>query len=281
MAAITILVISWVLGAFAQSPHSIPGFHYIGCSSIDVTCFGEPVSFPDGCVTPEACQKACEGFQMAALLNEECRCGNDNAAITPQDESMCDHNCENNPLLGCCGNSCPQENPGVANVYGKEPALEQYTAASSPRTAEASSSVSTAAPVPVSSQLVTPAGAAPEPQSQSTALPVSQSTAAQSSEPCSTSQPPQYQTAQGQAPEPQAYETSIADAAQASASDSATSAPAIPQYETTMVTKAAPTNKPYGESPIPSQVPGSDSAPVCLPSFSSIGGLALIAVMIM
>lgn len=70
MTAITILVISCVLGAFAQSTHSISGFHYNGCSSIDISCFGEPVTFPDGCVTPEACQKACEGFQLAALLNE-------------------------------------------------------------------------------------------------------------------------------------------------------------------------------------------------------------------
>ncbi|XWW97535.1 hypothetical protein V2A60_005519 [Cordyceps javanica] len=279
MAAITILVISWVLGAFAQNPHSIPGFHYIGCSSIDLSCFGAPIVFPDGCVTPEACQKACEGFEVAALLNEECRCGHDLSAITPQDEGMCDHACDNNPLLGCCGNSCPQDNPGIANVYGKEPVLEQYTAAPNSETTEVSSPVSTAAPV--SSQLVTPVGPAPEPQSQSTALPVSQSASTQSSEPCPPDQPLPYQTPKGQAPEPQAYETSSVDAVEASASQSATSAPAIPQYETTLATKAAPTNKPYGESPIPSQVPGSDSAPVCLPSLSSIGGLALIAVMIM
>lgn len=70
MNSITIVVISWVLGAFAQSPHSIPGFQYSGCSSIDLSCFGDPIVFPDGCVTPEACQKACEGSLFAALLNE-------------------------------------------------------------------------------------------------------------------------------------------------------------------------------------------------------------------
>lgn len=295
MTAITILVISWVLGAFAQSPHSIPGFKYTGCSTIDISCFGDPIIFPDGCVTPEACQRACEGFQFAALLNEyiffplmfrsisnifrECRCGNDSSAVTSQDESKCDHACQNNPLIGCCGNSCPEENPGTANVYGKEPALQQYTSAPNPATTDASVSLSSAAPV--SSHLVTAAGPAPEPQSQSTALPVSQSAVTQTSEPCPPPQPSQYQTADGQAPEPQVYETSIADAAQATKSGSSTSAPAIPQYESTLATKAAPTNKPHGESPVPSQVPGSDSAPICLPSFSSIGGLALIAVMMM
>ncbi|OAA39542.1 twinfilin-1 [Beauveria brongniartii RCEF 3172] len=279
MVAIPLLVISWVLGAFAQSPHSIPGFQYIGCSSIDLSCFGNPIIFPDGCVTPEACQKACEGFQFAVLLNEECRCGNDSTAISSQDESMCDHFCENNPLVGCCGNSCPDENPGIANVYGKEPVLAQYTAAPNAATTESSSSLSTAAPV--SSQLITPAGPAPEPQSRSSALATSQSAATQSSEPCQPAQPSQYQTAQGPAPEPQAYSTSEVDALQITAPGPSGSVPAVPQYETTMSAKAAPTNKPYGESPVPSQVPGSDSATVCLPSFSSIGGLAIIAVMMM
>ncbi|KAM3515287.1 hypothetical protein MY11210_001028 [Beauveria gryllotalpidicola] len=279
MVAIPILVISWVLGAFAQSPHSIPGFQYTGCSSIDLSCFGDPIIFPDGCVTPEACQKACEGFLFAVLLNEECRCGNDSTAISSKDESMCDHACQNNPLLGCCGNSCPDENPGIANVYGKEPVLAQYTAAPNAATTESSSSLSTAAPV--SSQLITPAGPAPEPQSQSSALAASQSATTQSSEPCLPTQPSQYQTAEGPAPEPQAYRTSNADALQATAPGPSGSVPAVPQYETTMSAKAAPTNKPYGESPVPSQVPGSDSASVCLPSFSSIGGLAIIAVMMM
>ncbi|KAJ3474841.1 hypothetical protein NLG97_g9671 [Lecanicillium saksenae] len=277
MNAIAILVISWVLGAFARNSHNIPGFQYIGCSSIDLSCFGDPVVFPDGCVTPEACQKACQGSLFAALLNEECRCGNDSSAITPKDDSLCDHTCQNNPLLGCCGNSCPQDNPGIANIYGKEPPLEKYTAPNA-ATTDASASLSSSAPV--NSQLVTPAGPAPEPQRQSSALAVSQSGTTQAGEPCPTAQPSQYQTADGQAPEPKAYETSTADAVQATTSDCTTSAPAIIQYETTMATKAAPTNRPYGESPIPSQVPGSDSAPVCLPSFSSIGGLALIAVMI-
>lgn len=191
---------------------------------------------------------------------------------------MCDHACQNNPLLGCCGNSCPQDNPGIANVYGKEPSLEQYTAAN-PVTTQAPASLSS--PAPANSQLVTPTGPAPEPQALSSALAVSQTAATQSSEPCPPAQPSQYQTAEGQAPEPQSYKPSSADAVQATTSDCSTSAPAIPQYETTMATKAAPTNRPYGESPIPSQVPGSDSAPVGLPSFSSIGGLALIAVMMM
>lgn len=181
-------------------------------------------------------------------------------------------------MLGCCGNSCPTDNPGIANVYEKEPPLEQYTAPNAVTT-EASQSASTAAPV--SSQLITPAGPPPEPLSQSTALPVSQPAPSQSDEPCPPPEPSQYQTAEGPAPEPQNYETSTADAVQASTTDCPTSTPDIPQYETTMATKAAPTNKPYGESPVPSQVPNSVSSPGHLPSFSSIGGLAFIAVMMM
>lgn len=215
---------------------------------------------------------------ISSNLSRQCRCGNDSTAITSQDESKCDHACQNNPLLGYCGSSCPEENPGTANVYGKEPPLEQYTSTPNPATTDASASVSSA--TPVSSQLVTPTGPAPEPQSQSTALPVSQSASTQTSEPCPPAQPSEYQTADGQAPEPQTYVTSIADAVQATSSGSSSSAPAIPQYESTMATKAAPSNKPH-ESPVPSQVPGSDSAPICLPSFSSLGGLALIAVMMM
>lgn len=194
---------------------------------------------------------------------------------------MCDHACLNNPALGCCGNSCPQDNPGTANVYEKDLALEQYTAPNAVTTS--ATQAPSSAPIPVNSQLVTASGPAPGVQSQSTVDAVSQSASTQSSEPCTSSPPAQYQTPEGQAPQPKAYETSISivDAVQATTTDISTSAPNIPQYESTMATKAAPSNHPYGEAPVPSQVPGSDSAPGGLPSFSSLGGIALIAVMIM
>lgn len=70
MAAITILVVTSAVAALAQIPHSIPGFSYKGCSVIDLSCFCDPINLPDGRVTPEACQSACEGYQYAALLNQ-------------------------------------------------------------------------------------------------------------------------------------------------------------------------------------------------------------------
>lgn len=70
MAAITILVLTCAAAALAQSPHSSSGFDYKACSTIDISCFSDPVDLLDGLVTPEACQAACQGYQFAALLNQ-------------------------------------------------------------------------------------------------------------------------------------------------------------------------------------------------------------------
>ncbi|PHH80742.1 hypothetical protein CDD82_1533 [Ophiocordyceps australis] len=106
------------LGVLAQTTHVSPSFTYVGCSKVDLSCFGSPVVMPDGRITPEACQAACKGHHFAALFPDACRCGDDVKAVTPVDESVCNYGCMGDGNLGMCGSVCPAEGPGIANVYG-------------------------------------------------------------------------------------------------------------------------------------------------------------------
>lgn len=53
--------------ALAQASYSGSSFTYWGCASVDAAGFSEPIVFPDGSLTPEACQAACEGQLFAAV----------------------------------------------------------------------------------------------------------------------------------------------------------------------------------------------------------------------
>ncbi len=63
-----------VLAAFAAlsqaSPDCSEGFTYHGCAVVDLNSLGNPLVFTDGVLSPEACQKACQGYQLAALFPE-------------------------------------------------------------------------------------------------------------------------------------------------------------------------------------------------------------------
>lgn len=52
----------------AQSDHANDGFAYQGCSSVDMSCFTQPVFLNGGPLTPEMCQQACQGHRFAALF---------------------------------------------------------------------------------------------------------------------------------------------------------------------------------------------------------------------
>lgn len=70
MAVALVLVILGVANVLAQFDHSTSAFTYHGCSSVNVSCFGSPIVFSDGRLTPEACQAACLGHHFAALFPE-------------------------------------------------------------------------------------------------------------------------------------------------------------------------------------------------------------------
>ena len=169
---------------------------------------------------------------------------------------MCDHACMDDTTLGCCGNSCPSDNPGVANVYEVSPELDQYTEAPPPPP-------TTSCPPDAE---ITPVGLPSEPVTQATQL---ESTS------CPPAEPSQYQTPEGEAPEPESYETSIADPVGASSSELE-----LPPYETTMWPKPASTSDAYGTPPVPSQVASSDAVLGYTPPFSTLSGIAFIAAMI-
>lgn len=52
------------------SPDAPSLFHYHGCAEVDMTGFGDPITFSDGTLTHEACQAACVGHSIAALFPE-------------------------------------------------------------------------------------------------------------------------------------------------------------------------------------------------------------------
>jgi hypothetical protein len=70
MIGVFLLVVIGTIGAFCQTTHSNGAFSYQGCFSIDPSCFGNALVFSDGRLTPEACQRACQGHLFAALLPE-------------------------------------------------------------------------------------------------------------------------------------------------------------------------------------------------------------------
>ncbi|PHH64749.1 hypothetical protein CDD81_4011 [Ophiocordyceps australis] len=118
MATFFLLAIFGFLSVLAQTNHVTPSFTYVGCSQVDLSCFGSPAVIPDGRITPEACQVACKGHHYAALFPDACRCGDDVKAVKPVDESVCNYPCMGDGNLGMCGSVCPAEGPGIANVYG-------------------------------------------------------------------------------------------------------------------------------------------------------------------
>lgn len=70
MIGIFLFTIIGAIGAFCQTTHSNGAFSYQGCSFIDPSCFGNALVFSDGRLTPESCQRACQGHLFAALLPE-------------------------------------------------------------------------------------------------------------------------------------------------------------------------------------------------------------------
>ncbi|KAM0452907.1 hypothetical protein ACHAO4_005326 [Trichoderma viride] len=117
MIGIFLFAIIGAMGAFCQTLHSYGSFSYQGCSSIDSSCFGNALVFSDSRLTPEACQRACQGHQFAALLPDSCRCGDDANGVQPTDESKCDYPCMGDSTLGMCGSICPETLPIIANIY--------------------------------------------------------------------------------------------------------------------------------------------------------------------
>ncbi|PHH86909.1 hypothetical protein CDD83_9587 [Cordyceps sp. RAO-2017] len=84
----------------AQAMHCVDGFTYVGCSAINLSCFGSPIVLPGGRLTPQACQEACQGHQWAALLPGACHCGEDARAVRAVAESECNYLCQDDPALG-------------------------------------------------------------------------------------------------------------------------------------------------------------------------------------
>ncbi|KAM4057199.1 WSC domain-containing protein [Hirsutella rhossiliensis] len=117
MAAAFLLAAFGASRVAAQMEHSNSAFAYMGCSSVDLSCFGSPIVFPDGHVTPEACQDACHGHQFAALLPGACHCGDDASGITAIDENFCNTACMGDPAFGTCGGFDQDQGGSIANVY--------------------------------------------------------------------------------------------------------------------------------------------------------------------
>lgn len=67
-ASIMLVAMGAAAMVLAQSNHAIDSFAYQGCSSVDMSCFTSPVALNGGPLTPEMCQKACQGHLLAALF---------------------------------------------------------------------------------------------------------------------------------------------------------------------------------------------------------------------
>lgn len=52
------------------SPETPTPFHYHGCAEVDLSSFGDAITFSDGSLTHTACQAACQGHSIAALFPE-------------------------------------------------------------------------------------------------------------------------------------------------------------------------------------------------------------------
>ncbi|KAL6867001.1 hypothetical protein J3F83DRAFT_99535 [Trichoderma novae-zelandiae] len=171
MKGILALAVVGVAGVICQSTHNIADFSYQGCSSIDPACFGKPIVFADGRVTPETCQAACHGHQFAAVLPDCCRCGDDPNGVHPTDEAKCDYPCLGDSTRGMCGSICPGSSPVIANVYTRvtpsqgptygDPTSAQSSVAAAVTPCSSAGAASVGEP-PQSSQRVTPNGPAPE-----------------------------------------------------------------------------------------------------------------------
>ncbi|KAK5989864.1 hypothetical protein PT974_08126 [Cladobotryum mycophilum] len=325
MVVFLLLAIFGVAQVLSQATHNAGGFTYQGCSNIDLSCFGSPIVLPDGRLTPEACQTACRGHQFSALLPDACRCGDDPKAVHAIDESKCDHACISDRNMGMCGSVCPDNAPGIANIYTRVtvPTKEPVTGGpSSPQTppgsAETSCSSSVSSPYgqPPETPRITPVGPAPE-----APTPTPQSQGPQES-PCSSDgnptpgspvpPVPSYQGPPSNAPEPSAYPnptqpTPAIEPYPNPPGYSPDCEPSSPDPYSNDPQQSSPGNncgppggsnwspgpsestlwsrpsssKPVGDPPVPSQVLGSDSPHEMVPLFSSIGGILLIAAMMM
>ncbi|KAH7329454.1 hypothetical protein B0I35DRAFT_45210 [Stachybotrys elegans] len=111
------LFLSAYVAAQAQVLPEDCSFTYQGCAIIDVDCFSYPIEFPDGVVTAETCQRACNDHLFAALFPDGCRCGDDASAITPVDEMNCNVPCMGDPDLGPCGGLCPGYQEDIGNYF--------------------------------------------------------------------------------------------------------------------------------------------------------------------
>ncbi|UNI13886.1 Twinfilin-1 [Purpureocillium takamizusanense] len=68
--AILFTFLGVVAQVLAHGNHQTPGFTYLGCFKVDLAAFTNPMVFSDGALTPEACQQACRGYQLAAVFQE-------------------------------------------------------------------------------------------------------------------------------------------------------------------------------------------------------------------
>ncbi|EHK15348.1 uncharacterized protein TRIVIDRAFT_64737 [Trichoderma virens Gv29-8] len=171
MRGILLLAIAGAARVVGQATYNTGNFSYQGCASIDPACFGKPIAFPNGPLTPETCQLACQGHQFAALLPDCCRCGDDANGVHPTDEAKCDYPCMGDSTLGMCGSICPGNSPVIANVYTRvtpsqgptygDPASIQSSVAAA-ETPCSSADASSVGEPPEPSQRITPEGPAPE-----------------------------------------------------------------------------------------------------------------------
>ncbi|KJZ74959.1 hypothetical protein HIM_05690 [Hirsutella minnesotensis 3608] len=179
MAAVLLLALFGASRVLAQDDHCVPGFKYLGCSNIDLSCFENPIDFADGRITPEVCQDACKGHHYAALLPDACRCGDDVDSIRAAKEDICDFSCMNIPALGTCGSTAHEDGFGTANVYESSelfhqeplpPALESESIISLPAAKDAAwyPSFKTPCTTEAVPTLFTPVVPAPEPATFST-----------------------------------------------------------------------------------------------------------------
>lgn len=115
------------------APETPTPFHYHGCAEVDLSSFGDAITFSDGTLTHAACQAACQGHSIAALFPEyayfytsrnielthgsSCRCGDDYDAFSPLESSACDYPCMGDPAYGMCGSDCPTKGPGISTIY--------------------------------------------------------------------------------------------------------------------------------------------------------------------
>ncbi|KYK56488.1 hypothetical protein DCS_03488 [Drechmeria coniospora] len=358
MVVVLVMAILGVTGILAQMVHHVPSFTYLGCSKVDLTCFGKPMTFSNG-LTPETCQRACQGHLLAAIFPDSCRCGDDANSITIIDESVCDHPCMGNAALGACGGARPDEGPGIGNVYGRTGSATQVPRPVTTNTVKSlslsfpSAAYSTCSERPASlatSQAASPASPLGPAPGVPTAFPAHSALpsapalpsfppASKSSEcpetPCSeaeasTTRPSKSLTpspkSPGQPAEPPSYgaptlptpETVVTDKPKtktrvhphpsthprhAASSSAPSCSPDTPSQsanddtsaggnctsiesdsippETTLWPKAPDGLEPQVQPPAPSQVPGSESTHSHVPLFTTIGGLALVAAVMM